>query len=237
MVTRVPAYRRVADTLRADIDKGRLLPGVRLPSEAQLVEQFGVSRNTVRQALSVLQAVNLVSTQQGRGTYVASHGLSHVIGQLKSLTDVLLERGWSPGIRDLAITPDPRAPQEATDFFRSSNLWRVDRLRTADDRSFCLMSSWLADDVGSRLLTRHIAPSGSLYECLRSQFGIQLKEATEIIRAEAATSREASRLNIAPLGPLIVTYRWAYDSKGRPVEYVRAATPGDRYQYVAKLHA
>ncbi len=82
-----------------------------------------------------------------------------------------------------------------------------------------------------------MAKDGSLYRSLSEQLGIHLKEATEIIRAEAATRNEAARLEIAAAAPLIVTYRWAEDQNGRPIEYVRAATPGDRYQYVAKLRA
>ncbi len=236
-MTRVPAYHQVATALRERISAGGLRPGERLPSEAELVEHFGVSRNTVRQALDVLHSVNLISRQQGRGTFVASHGLSHVIGELKSLTDVLIERGFQPGIRDLTIVRDHNAPVDATEFLRTPNLWRVERLRTVDDQPFCIMISWLTDDVGSRLNPRPMAKEGSLYRCLGDQFGIHLKEATEIIRAEAATRNEATRLEIAPAAPLIVTYRWAEDQNGRPVEYVRAATPGDRYQYVAKLRA
>jgi len=236
-VTRVPAYHQVATALRERISAGTLRAGERLPSESELVEHFGVSRNTVRQALEVLHSVNLISRQQGRGTFVASQGLSHVIGELKSLTDVLIERGFQPGIRDLVIVHDHHGPVDATEFLRTPNLWRVERVRTVDDRPFCIMSSWLAADLGSKLQAQQMAGQGSLYRCLSEQLGIHLKEATEIIRAEAATRDEAARLEIAPAAPLIVTYRWSEDQNGRPVEYVRAATPGDRYQYVAKLRA
>ncbi len=236
-MTRLPAYHQVANALRQRITEGTLGPRDRLPSEAELVEHFGVSRNTVRQALDVLHSANLISRQQGRGTFVAAQGLSHVIGELKSLTDVLLERGLQPGIREITITPDHRAPDDATEFLRTPNLWCVDRLRTVDGRPFCAMSSWVTHDLGSQLRPHHLAGQGSLYRCLSERFGVHLKEATEIIRAEAATRQEAKRLEIAPAAPLIVTYRWASDQTGRPVEYVRAATPGDRYQYVATLRS
>lgn len=234
---RVPAYHRVAATLRAEINEGHRKPGERLASEAQLVDRFGVSRNTVRQALDLLHSMNLITRQQGRGTFVAPQGLSDVIGELKSLTEVLRERGLSPGIQNLTIGPDHGPPIDAVDFFRTTNLWRIRRLRTGDGRPFCDMSSWVPEWIGRQLKPAPIVKSGSLYQGMRTQLDIQLKEATEIIRAEGATRAEASCLEIAAGSPVIVIYRWVTDQQGRPTEYVRAAAPGDRYQYLAKLRA
>ena len=78
---------------------------------------------------------------------------------------------------------------------------------------------------------------GSLYLPLREDLGVLLSEATEIIRAEAATSLDAEALAIRRASPVIVIYRWVSDNRGRPVEYAHAAAPGDRYQYLAKLRA
>lgn len=63
-------YRQLADSLRADIGAAKHGPGTVIPSEAQLVERFGVSRNTVRLAMEVLRDEGLVVTRHGRGTFV-----------------------------------------------------------------------------------------------------------------------------------------------------------------------
>lgn len=232
-----PAYQRVAGALRADIDRGRWKVGERMPTEAELSTQFGVSRNTVRQALDILHAMNLISRRQGRGTFVAPHGLSHMIGELKSLTEVLRERGFVPGNEGMRVTVDTHPPIDAVEHLGSSTIWRVDRVRTTDGRPFCDMSSWLADDVGRRVDADRLVADGSLYRILKDDLGILLSEATEIIRAEGATAKEASALSIRRGTPVIVMYRWVSDNRGRPVEYARAAAPGDRYQYLAKLRA
>ncbi len=231
------AYQRVATVLRAQMKEGRYKPGDKLSSEAELVREFEVSRNTVRQALDLLRSMNLVTRQQGRGTFVAQQGLSHVIGELKSFTDLLRERGFTPGMEDLSIALDTDPPLDAIEFFRSSRLWRVDRVRTANGRPFADMRSWVSECVGTNLQQRGMAESGSLYQALRDQCGLLVKEATEVIRAETALPSEATRLEIAACAPLIVMYRWVSDQRGHPTEYVRAASPGDRYQYLAKLRA
>jgi GntR family transcriptional regulator len=63
-------FRQIADQLRATIEDGRLREGDRLPSEAQLIEHYGVARMTVRNALQLLEAEGLTRAEHGRGVYV-----------------------------------------------------------------------------------------------------------------------------------------------------------------------
>jgi DNA-binding GntR family transcriptional regulator len=65
-----PAYLHIADDLRAQIFGGSLQGGDRIPSEAELMADYGVSRIVVRNAMDILQAEGLVTKQQGRGTFV-----------------------------------------------------------------------------------------------------------------------------------------------------------------------
>jgi GntR family transcriptional regulator len=63
-------YKQIADHLRASIDRRDLAPGARLPSENDLVAEYGVSRVTARRALSVLVTDGLVTAEHGRGWFV-----------------------------------------------------------------------------------------------------------------------------------------------------------------------
>lgn len=65
-----PLYAQIADQLRDAIHRGDLAPGEQLPTEQQLIERFSVSRNTVRLALGVLNSEGLISSSQGRGSFV-----------------------------------------------------------------------------------------------------------------------------------------------------------------------
>jgi DNA-binding GntR family transcriptional regulator len=66
----LPAYRRIAAELQRDIAAGELAPGDALPSEAALTRQYGVSRGTARQALSLLRSLGLVYAVHGKGRFV-----------------------------------------------------------------------------------------------------------------------------------------------------------------------
>ncbi|MEJ2866292.1 FCD domain-containing protein [Actinomycetospora sp. OC33-EN08] len=87
-----PAYRQVADELRAQIVGGSLGAGERLPSEAELSGAFGVSRSTVREALRVLASQHLIETTRGvqGGSFVAAPDPARVVEDVGGALGVLV---------------------------------------------------------------------------------------------------------------------------------------------------
>lgn len=65
-----PLFRQLADVLKSRIADGTYPPARRIPGEAALVEEFGLSRNTVRAAIKVLVDLDLLRPVSGRGTFV-----------------------------------------------------------------------------------------------------------------------------------------------------------------------
>jgi GntR family transcriptional regulator len=63
-------YRQIADDLRGKIESHEIAPGSQLPTEIELMEQYGASRNTVRDALKLLTTRGLIETRPGQGTFV-----------------------------------------------------------------------------------------------------------------------------------------------------------------------
>jgi GntR family transcriptional regulator, transcriptional repressor for pyruvate dehydrogenase complex len=86
-----PAYRQVADQLRALVLKGELAPGQRLPNETELSTMFGVSRSTIREALRVLSSHNLITTSRGvgGGSFVARPAPDHISDYLETSLGLL----------------------------------------------------------------------------------------------------------------------------------------------------
>ncbi|MCA1652176.1 MAG: GntR family transcriptional regulator [Acidobacteria bacterium] len=65
-----PVFKQIADRLRTAIQSGELAAGAQLPSEQELMDDHGVARGTIRQAVSLLRSEGLVKTEHGRGTFV-----------------------------------------------------------------------------------------------------------------------------------------------------------------------
>ena len=82
---KVPAYEAVAAVVRRRILAGELRPGQRLPSEAELIEDFGFSRSTIREAMRTLASENLVYTTRGTtgGTFVAVPDIARITARVE----------------------------------------------------------------------------------------------------------------------------------------------------------
>ncbi|HEY5529494.1 MAG TPA: GntR family transcriptional regulator [Thermoleophilia bacterium] len=83
-----PAYLHIANTMTDRIGSGVYRAGDQVPTEAQLRLEFGVSPMTVRRAISILLDRGLVTTTQGKGTFVRSLDLGEAVFRLQELTDV-----------------------------------------------------------------------------------------------------------------------------------------------------
>lgn len=109
----LPPYRQIAAALRESILSGELPPGVQLPSEPQLMRDYGVDRGVVRRALDILRREGRITTRHGRGSFVREQ---HVLRRLQA--DLLTRsdrRGWnaaldSVGRRPRVIATVSRAP-------------------------------------------------------------------------------------------------------------------------------
>lgn len=105
LVGNVPAYIKVYNSLYSDIINGIYLEGTQLPSENALSEKYGVSRNTLRQALAILCEDGLVIKSQGKGTTIAKREASTLSGQIvnpmtemckTSIDDIELHYNFAP---------------------------------------------------------------------------------------------------------------------------------------------
>jgi DNA-binding FadR family transcriptional regulator len=137
-VRRVGLIDQAAAHFQDEIASGRWPVGQRIPVEAELVEAFGVGRNTVREALQSLVHAGLLSREQGRGTFVISR--SELTGSLT--------RELSGGSRhhylELRLALDSTAASLAALRRTDSD---VDRLRELRDRR---EASWSTDDPDLR---------------------------------------------------------------------------------------
>ena len=77
-----PVYRRIADSLRTAIESGDIAPGTKLPSESELMTQWGRSLGTIRQALAVLRNEGLVVPRHGRGVFVLGESFENLLPAL-----------------------------------------------------------------------------------------------------------------------------------------------------------
>ena len=107
--SKLPLYQQLYEVLRGNIMRGEWKPGDLIPAESELIEQYGVSRITVRQVLDMLVQEGLIYRQRGRGSFVAHPTVEQVLQRLVSFTDDMRQRGFAPSTRILSSGPAARA--------------------------------------------------------------------------------------------------------------------------------
>ena len=92
----LPAYVKIHDQIKKDIDEGIWEIGERLPSERDLAETFEVSRMTLRQAITLLVEEGVLERRVGSGTYVASTRVQEKMRGTTSFTEIMKSQGKIP---------------------------------------------------------------------------------------------------------------------------------------------
>ena len=231
-----PKYLQISADLTEEIKAGKYRPGAKLPSEYQLMQHYGVSRNTVRSAIGRLSEVGLVSTRRGSGCHVTSQsGIMHSLSSLRSISEVIRDLGFEPGITNVSLAIDPNPKPELVAFLRGQPIWVLRRIATASGKAFAVNDSWLPDTLARKLDVKQFIKLGSLYQALNRAADERVAEAVEYISAEAANPREAAALEVAEGVPLLVIQRYTTNRQGQPLEFARSAARGDMYRYFVKL--
>ncbi len=232
----VPLYHQLKTALLRDIEAGRWRPGDRIPTEDALIERFGVSKITVRQALRDLVQLGYIRREQGRGTFVQGPPLEEGPRELKSFTSEMRGHGFMATSRVLEQTVVPAAAEvaEHLQIGDGTRVFRLRRLRLADGEPMGLQTAFipLALVPGIERLT---FTDASLYEILGSRYTLFPASARETHRAAAVPEDVALLLRVAAGSPSLAAERLTSLADGRPLEYVQSIMRGDRYKIVLDL--
>ena len=243
----VPAYRQVADDLRERIGGGEYAPGDKLPSERDLVETYGVSRPTVRDAIGLLRSEGAVVAEHGRGVYVRP---ATSLVRLSRLSRAARGENRSAFMGDAAAAGFPPTVAVRIRFERADDrtvellgvalgaeLCVRDRVMSADGVAVQLAVSRLPRAVTKgTAIERENTGTGGVHARLEDA-GHVLGYFAETVGARMPTPAEASTLQLGPGTPVLTVTRVAYGIDGEALELNDMVMPADRYQLSYELPA
>jgi GntR family transcriptional regulator len=233
--SRLPLYHRVREALLRDIEE--LSPGDRLPTESELMERFGVSRTTVREAVNELARNGLVRRRSGSGTFVAQRPieqeLTRLTGFVEDMRALQLEPTAEVVTRKEVAADDLVARRLALE--PGETVMLVERVRLADGEPLSFDVTYLPLEIGRRLAKENLVVY-PIFELLEAKYGIRLGEADYRIEAANATARIARYLKIKPNDAVLLIERTTYAAEGPPVDFERLHYRGDRVRYRLRLN-
>ncbi len=225
-------YLEIAAHLRGLVSRSD--PGDLLPSDAELCEQFSVSRMTARQAVQLLVNEHLVERRRGRGTFVAARKVPRSLGSPLSFTESMRRRGLTTSSKPIESRVSKADGREARALGINVEdpVYVIERVRHADDTPMAIERVVLPTSIAASIDTT--LESGSLHDAFESA-GLIPSEAYADVSARLATEREQEQLDMQSIAVVLAEERTIFDQDGRPLEHTVTLYAADRYSFSAVL--
>lgn len=230
--TGVPLWQQLLADLRLRLAESEFTTA--FPGELELVEQYAVSRHTVREALRHLRTEGVVTAARGRRPRLAPVEVEQPLGALASLFAAVEGRGLEQ--RSVVRALDVRADGVVASRLgleESTPLVYLERLRMAGEEPLALDRSWLPESVAAPLLGADFTHT-ALYDELAVHCGVRLTGGREQVRAVLPTRGEREVLHLPATAALLMVERTGC-LHGRPLEYRHTLVRGDRYAVTASF--
>jgi GntR family transcriptional regulator len=215
--TLIPRYVRIAQVLRERVFTTGGRDGLRLRAEAALAQEFGVSRETLRRALSLLRQEGLVYALRGKGNFL-SPGRKVDARLTQPMGDPYIS--GEPSVIRILSQGYVSAPAEVAEAFgiaRGRRVFLYTVLRTIDAQPFRFARAYVPEDV-ARLLKQAEPPRLTIAEKLEREAAVRLVRAQQTAMAVVAPRDVARALGVSPGTAVMMFRRTYYQDTGRPVE-------------------
>ena len=237
-MAKIPLYRQIANTIRDKIHDGEYKVGEALPTEAQLREDFSVSRVTIRQALKLLIENEELESVQGSGTYVKENKINYDMYQQSTFNEkwAHLNIATHSNVLIFEITLPSIAMAELLNIAETDRIFHVKRVRGIEDHPITVEETWmplrLFPDLTFEVMEK------SKYEFIEKTKGMIIDRSEQEIVPVLPSEEDAELLNIDREQPIIEKRTRSFLSDGTVFEYSRNHFTSNDYKFtlVAKRH-
>lgn len=217
----VPLHRQVSASFRSKISSGRWQPHYRLQAEPDLASELGISRGTLRRAISTLVDEGLLVHMRGRGTFVTSTVIEPSIGQkLSTLAEDFASLGidWSTTVLDVRLTVAPPAAASLLDIPVGGMVFQLTREGRTNTEAVAYLVNFVRADLAPGIEAVDFSATG-LFTVLEHQYGLVIESGRRTFSAVPAPVEVSSALDIDVGTPMQYLEQITYLADGQPIEY------------------
>ncbi len=233
----VAIHAQISEGIRTRVATGEWPAHYRLKSEPELAAELGVSRGTLRRALTTLIEEGLLRQVRGRGTFVASTTFEPAIAQrLSTLSEDFATQGvvFDTEVRASEAIEPPRPVAALLDVPAGGQVLRLSRLRSTDGNPVTLLTNFVRLDLAPGITATDFAQE-SLFGTLEGRYGLKIGTARRTFSAEAATEEIAGALQLEVGQPVQYMQQVTYLTDGRPIEFSDVWIHSGRLQVTSLL--
>ncbi|MBF8179686.1 GntR family transcriptional regulator [Herminiimonas contaminans] len=232
----IPLYTQIKEALRAKIIDGTYVAHQRLPSESEMINAFGVSRITVRQAMNDLQQEGLLFKVHGKGTFVAMPNVSQELTHLQGFGEAMRHLGHETfsEVFGLSSVPGTAIACLKLGIDLGAQVTEIRRVRYLNREPISIDYSWVRHEIGSNLSEKNLKDK-DLFSLLENELGQPLHSADVEIDATSASAEIAARLNVAANSPILRIERLTYASESKPLVFEYIHYRAESFKYKLKV--
>jgi GntR family transcriptional regulator len=231
-----PLYVQIKELLRGRILDGSYQPHQQLPSEAEMIAAFDVSRITVRQALGDLENEGLIFKLHGKGTFVSKPKAFQDLGRLQGFGEAMRQMGYETYSRVVSIRNVVPSAQvrEQLKLGKRAGVTELRRLRFLNRAPISFDVSYLPTALGQKLAKEDLA-TRDVFVILENDYGLSLGHADLQIGSALADEHLGAQLQVQEGSPVLFIERTTHDAEGRPIDYEHLFYRGDAFQYRVRV--
>ena len=215
---------------------GNLPPGVRLPSEAQLMERFNVSISTIREAVHNLRERGLVEIRTSRKICVVQPKITQELAGLTGFVEDMQALGMQATARviDKKIVAADEIVARQLQLRKSDPVVRIQRVRIGDGIPLSFDETFLERSVGEKIMDDDLVKI-QIFTLLEEKYNTPLIEAEYNMEAVSSSRSVAHALKIRMGSPVFMIERTSYSIDRRPVDYEKLYYSADHIRFATRL--
>ncbi|NIK11780.1 GntR family transcriptional regulator [Alkalibacillus almallahensis] len=230
-VNSIPLHYQLAKEIEDKIYSGQY--NEKIPSERELMDEFHVSRSTVRQSVSQLVQAGVLERKRGMGTFVKIKPIHDWLGNLKSTTETIEEMDMIPGAK-LIESRLVELDDELQSITGLKKAYYFKRLRYANHLPLGIESHYYPIELGKKLIQYDLNKE-SFYHLIEEKLGVKSFNADQNITANIISDEDAKLMNVSNKLCMLHTNRKIIDINGQFVEYEDAVYRSDMYSFNISL--
>ncbi|MEI8131075.1 MAG: GntR family transcriptional regulator [Leptolinea sp.] len=214
----MPKYRQLLIIIRNKILNGQIMPGERIPSEEELITITGLSRGTVRKAISQLEAERLIETEHGIGSFVRALHPNSVPFHFLAPSQIV-ETAAGNASYEIVTQETIPAPLDIAEKLKlpiGAMVIHIARRKKVNSETVSYSERFLQEDILPSLLSEDLTKIGSIHELLVGESEYPLLRAEIEIEAHLINAEEAHQLKALEGDSAIVVHRMTYTAPNRP---------------------
>lgn len=226
-------YMKIYNELVKTIEEEEISPGEKLPSESELMERYGVSRDTIRKSLDLLEENGYIQKAKGKGSFVLDiNKFDFPVSGIVSFKEISKKMGHSfrTIVEYLELKKPNKEIKKKLQLGEKDLVWEVIRVREIDGEKIILDKDYFNNEY-IKGLTNEICED-STYEYIENELKLNINYAKKEIIVERATKEDKRYLDLQDFNMVVVVKSYTYLSDASLFQYTESRHRPDKFKFV-----